>query len=160
MLSYQTLRKGRFSLTGLLSAFGAFALLAAWLAPNHYPPWTSFHGELAGFVALGLFCLAALVDGNPITFDKTIAVFVAIGLLIGIQWASGQIAYGGDAIVSCMYIAGLAMAWWLGINSTRTASQMRVAVLLFAAICVTSASIATFIALLQWLRLESSVWDV
>lgn len=155
MLSYQTPRKGRFSLAGLLSAFGALALLAAWLVPNHYPPWTSFHGELAAFVALVLFCLATLADGNAITFDKPLAVFAAIGLLIGVQWATGQIAYSGDAIVSCLYISGLAMAWWLGTNSTRTATQLKVAVLLFAAICVAGASLATFVALLQWLRLES-----
>ena len=155
MVFFKAPRKGRFSFVKLISALGALTSLAAWLAPNHYPPWTSFHGELAAFFALGLFSLAALVDRNPIVLDKVLSVLAAIGLLIGFQWASGQIAYGGDAIISCVYIAGFATAWWLGLNSRCSASQPRIAALLFAAICVTGASVATFIALLQCLRLES-----
>ena len=35
----------------LLLAGGLFGLFLAWNMPNHYPPWTAFHGELAAALA-------------------------------------------------------------------------------------------------------------
>ena len=48
----KTPRTGRFLLALAFATLASLALAAAYLAPNHYPPWTSFHSEAAGFAAL------------------------------------------------------------------------------------------------------------
>ncbi len=154
----ETPRKGRFLFVLPFAFIGALALLGAWLAPNHYPPWTSFHGEAAAFVALVAFVVARLVAKDRWETSREAFVIALLVPLIWIQWSVGLITFFGDAVVSSLFLSGLALAWWLGANSTspgRTSS----AVPLLAALVVTGASLSVLIAVLQWLRIESA-WGI
>ncbi len=149
----ETPRKGRFLWVLFLAGLGSFALLASWLAPNHYPPWTSFHGETAAFAALCCFCAARGFTPEPAIPGRVPLLALLLIAIVWAQWAAGQIAYFGDALVSTLHIVGFALAWWLGENSTRLGSQVD-PFLLLAALIVAGAVVSVYIALLQWLRLE------
>jgi hypothetical protein len=150
----RTPRKGRFLWVLLLAGLGSLALVASWLAPNHYPPWTSFHGESAAFAALCFFCAARAFSPEPAMLGRVPLLALLLIALVWAQWAAGQIAYFGDAVGSSLYIMGFALAWWLGENSARPGEQVD-PFLLLAALVVAGAALSVFIALLQWLRLES-----
>ncbi len=138
-----------------LAVLGGTALLFAWLAPNHYPPWTSFHGEAAAFAALCFFCLSRLASSKPIDLRRGPLVILVFVPLVTSQWWFGQIAYGGDALVSNLYLTGFALAWWLGANSTdaKGCDAMR----WFAVLITAGAVLSVFIAILQWVRQEGLI---
>lgn len=161
MISSKTPRSGRFFrlLPLALSALGGIFALGGWLAPNHYPPWTSFHGEASAFASLGLFCLAVVVkDRHTVNFP--LASWFILGLvgLIWLQWRFGLIASFGDAFLSSLYLCGFALSLWLG-RQTRTSAFRDSAPRLVSALFITAAVISVYIALLQWLRLES-LWGI
>lgn len=157
MVENKTPHQGRFSWAGLLVVFGVLAFVGAWLAPNHYPPWLSFHGESLMFFALMAFCGVLLLKRRPICID---GMPLLVGLLMGLiwlQWAAGQIAYSGDAAVSCLYLTGFCLAWCLGFNAARDSESERITQSLkwLSTMLVVAAAASCFIALLQWLRMES-----
>lgn len=151
--SIKTPRKGRFSLVTLLGFFGAVTFTASFLVPNHYPPWTSFHGEVLAFVGLITLCCVVLSAERPVFFDRALLTTVVLMGAVFIQWGSGQIAYGGDALVSCLYLAGFALAWWLGTNLAPNERQINVA----ASVLLVGAAVSVFIAILQLLRMEAAL---
>jgi O-antigen ligase len=151
--TFKTPRKGRFLLAKILIAIGAFALLIAWLAPNHYPPWTSFHSEVAAFAGLIALCFAVLSAKKSISFDRALLVFLFLLGIICLQWGLGQIAFGGDAIVSGLYLSGFALAWWMGTNLASTGHRINDAAMIF----IVGATVSVFIAMLQWLRMETAL---
>jgi len=152
----KTPRTGRFLLALALSVLASFALAGAYLAPNHYPPWTSFHGEAAAFAALIFFSAARLAWPSALVAARATWLALAAVGVIAIQWRVGQIAYAGDAFVCAMYVCGWALAWWLGANSHDLAARSEPFVW-FAWIVVLSAAAAVVVAHLQWLRMESIV---
>lgn len=131
------------------------AFLLGWLAPNHYPPWVSFHAEAASFAALLAFCAACLADKKSLFLDRAPLVFGALITLVWLQWGGGQIAYHGDAAVSSLYLAGLAFAWWLGTNSAGSMDEANKTLVWVAALLVIAAVVSLFIALLQWQGMEA-----
>ena len=161
MTAEKTPLLGRFfhALGWALLVLGLVLSPMAWLAPNHYPPWTSFHGEAFAFAALGALCLAALMSGRAVP-PLPVASGFALALigLVWAQWASGQIASQGDALLSSLYLGGLALALWLG-RFAAAAPWRNNAESVLAAVVVAAALISTYIALMQWLRLES-LWGI
>ena len=158
MQSYSAPLRGRFSFQPLLTVLGGILFLAGWLAPNHYPPWTSFHNEAALFAALIAFCFGAVFDSKAVRLPTTTLVF--FGLLILIVWlqvATGQIMYGGDALVSSLYLIGIALAWWLGARSALVSPKPDDDIVIFAVLMVVAATASAFLAVLQWLQLEASL---
>jgi hypothetical protein len=145
--------KGRFLLALAFGALASLALAGAWLAPNHYPPWTSFHGEAAGFAALILFSAARLAWPSPLVAVRAPWLAFATIALIAIQFAAGQIPYRGDALLTSMYVGGWALAWWLGANS-RGLGTRHEPIAVLAWIVVIAAALAVVVAHLQWLRME------
>ncbi|HUR87966.1 MAG TPA: Wzy polymerase domain-containing protein [Ramlibacter sp.] len=152
----KTPRTGRFLLALALCALASLALGGAYLAPNHYPPWTSFHSEAAGFAALAFFSAARIAWPSPLVAARGVALAAAVVALIAIQWWAGQIAYGGDAFLSSLYVCGWALAWWLGANSRELGTRSE-PWLWLAWIVIVSAALAVVIAHLQWLRMESTL---
>ena len=154
----RTPREGRFLLIALLASIGSIAFVAAWLAPNHYLPWTSFHGELAAFAALCLFCMARALMPQPAAVDRVLLCTALLVALIWVQWIFGQIAYRGDALVSSIYVVGFALAWWLGSSSANVGARIS-PFLWFACLLLAGAVISVYITMLQWLRMETA-WGV
>ncbi|MBE7367408.1 PglL family O-oligosaccharyltransferase [Ramlibacter pallidus] len=141
----------------LLAVLGSLALLASWLAPNHYPPWTSFHSEAPAFTALACLVLARLLHPHPVRAGAAFVLFVPLALLIGAQWLGGWIYYRGDAAMSALFVLGAALAFWLGQNSDTLRKPD--AFTWLAALVTTGACVAVLIGVLQWHGLEPS-WGI
>jgi O-antigen ligase len=150
-------RKGRFlfALALPLGMLGLVALAAAWAAPNHYLPWAGFHGEAAAFAALCCLAAARALDPQPLRMGAFAWLALPLVGLIAAQWFAGKIAYGGDALLSAVYVTGASIAFWLGQNSAerRQWDPLR----LLAIAVVAAAVLNVFIGVLQWHRLEQTL---
>ncbi len=132
--------------------------MAGWLAPNHYPPWTSFHNEAALFAALIAFCFGAVTDSKSVWLPRaTLLSFATLVLIVWLQVATGQIMYGGDALVSSLYLIGVGLAWWLGARAALDSWAPKRDVIFYAALMVFAATTSASLAVLQWLQMETSL---
>lgn len=159
MLNSTAPRKGRFSLGFPFYVMGSLFYMTSWLAPNHYPPWVGFHNEAAMFAALTLFLAGSMTDSKTMKLPaSTLAFFIALIVLIWLQWGWGVITYSGDALVSSLFIAGAGFAWYLGAR-TSFVSKEPLRVMIFAAtLTVIAACASSFIAILQWLNQDEGMW--
>ncbi len=84
------------------------ALLAlAYLVPNHYPPWLSFHGELVAAIAFMPLVVWASRGSIPIpavSLGGYALAVVAVGQVI-----FGQTYFAGDGWVTALYLSGFAL---------------------------------------------------
>jgi O-antigen ligase len=144
-----------FAFVPMLSLLGWAGLVAAWLAPNHYPPWTSFHGEAVAFGALCCLLAARMCRAVPVRGDSTLSAMLLLVLLISVQLAIGQIAYSGDALVSALFVVGAGGAFWLGQQAEREDNDEALNWLSIAFAVGAGASV--FIGLLQWLHMEQTL---
>ena len=135
----------------------ALALIpAAWLLPNHYPPWVSAWQD---GVAIALLALAALQCWRPASVPRLwlAATLVAIGS-IAQQTAFGRITYAGDALMAALYIGMFCLALAIG-NAVVTKDGAANSVArriaddapsLFALGLLAGATLSVGIALVQW----------
>jgi O-antigen ligase len=139
----------------VLSLLGWAGLVAAWLAPNHYPPWTSFHGEAVAFAALCCLLAARVCRAVPVRGGSAAWAVPLLVLLISAQLAAGQIAYFGDALVSALFVVGAGGAFWLGQEAERDVTDEALHWLSIAFAVGAGANV--FIGLLQWLHMEQTL---
>lgn len=135
--------------------------MAAWLAPNHYLPWTAFYNDLPGAIALLILALATCTHKDMrgsviITTPALVLFFVAFLPLL--QLIFGKIVFSGDAWIASLYLAGLALAYVIGYQLTR---DFRTKVFeSLAWLLLLSSLISLFIALHQWLLLDGlGIWQ-
>lgn len=113
--------------TGLLSLTALALLLTSWLQPLHVLPWVSWHSEVLVFLAILLLALGStLVRGEyrteiqrSIALPASVLLWPSLVVLAGVQWLTGQISYGGDALVLSLYFALAAFSWCLGYAAAR-----------------------------------------
>jgi O-antigen ligase len=156
-----TLHVGKAPLAGrflfaeaVLASLALASLFLGWLAPNHYLPWTSFHGEAAAFAALCLLAASTTLRSAWLRPDGvTVGALFVVGVIL-LQWALGQIAYTGDAALSALFVAGFAIAHALGRAQPAAEAPRRMTLL--AGTVVAAACISVFIGLLQWQHLEQT----
>lgn len=129
------------------------ALLAlAYLMPNHYSPWLSFHGELVAALAFAPLMVWAVMRRGPwpaLAVGAFALALVAVG-----QVVLGKIFFAGDGWMAMLYMLALALAVMAGARwadeTSQTAQPMqRLDALWGALIAAAYASVA--ISLLQWL---------
>jgi O-antigen ligase len=90
--------------------------------PLHFLPWVSWHSEALVFLSVCLLALATLIAwvwrepgrSPQLKLPVSILLWPALCALVALQWLSGQIGFGGDALVLSLYVALCAMAWGLG----------------------------------------------
>jgi O-antigen ligase len=133
--------------------FAALLALFSWLAPNHYPPWASFHGEFAMAAACGLALLAALRRSAPaVTLSPLTAAALLLATLPLLQLAFGLIIYAGDAWLGTAYLLGFGLSVWLGQQLVASFGAGRV-LQAFSGLLVTAALASMGLGLYQWLQL-------
>ncbi len=151
----QTPREGRFSWLTLILALGLLAYQGAWLTPNHYPPWLSFHSESLTFVALMVVSLVWVSRARKWVLDRAALLPMALIGVIWLQWGAGQIAYSGEAVMSSLYLGGFTLAWLLGSNLADKSAAGDKILSWLAGLLVVAAATSVYIAALQWLDLEA-----
>lgn len=86
---------------------GVFSCLA-FLLPNHYSPWLSFHQELGVALALLPLLLRASLQGYSVS-ALALGV-VGLSLIPLLQLVSGQLYFAGDGWMYALYLLGLGLA--------------------------------------------------
>lgn len=130
-------------------------LAVCWVTPDHYPPWTAFHTEAAGFCASVLALLASFQwSARTVKVPAAVLLVLLLGASAWIQYWAGILFYAGDAVVVSIYLASFAAAWLWGYQWVATCQKQDLieyasGFLLFVGL-VTAFQIAV-----QWLQLES-----
>ena len=104
----------------LVSVIPVISLVLSWLVSSHFPPWMSWHNEVAAFVAVLLFAWMYLAQPNLIRKSVTISIpplalpFTALALLAVVQGATGMMTFWGDVWVFTLYAALCVICAMLG----------------------------------------------
>lgn len=94
---------------------GLIFLGVSWLVTEHFGPWLAFHSELLAFGALFFWVWARLTSSDKRLALPAISLVVLLTALIPpIQWFTGVSFFAGDALMSSLYLVGLAMAISMG----------------------------------------------
>lgn len=137
---------------------GYFFLVAAWLLPNHYPPWVNFHSEFLAFVGLALLCFAHIKRLNATLAIPQISL--AVLLLAAIpcpQYMADHVFFAGDAFISTFYVISFAVAIALGyLQCRQNNGNTGVGWLGPSHVLLVAALTSAFLAVLQWLSLTES----
>lgn len=152
---------------------GLAAIGLGWNLPNHYPLWTTFHAELVSALGLCLLFVGVLwralatpqalaaVTSTPgarrVPLPMVARVWLAVALIPLLQYATGGLAFRGDAALGFLYAAGVALGLYTGHLWAQQAGIQTVV----KALCTTvvfGALAAGGLALVQWLRLPAPSW--
>ncbi len=136
--------------------FPGLAVLTAigWLLPNHYPPWNTFHTDAWMAVCL-LIAAAGFLRSNPSTIQVSRPALVLLGLcaIPWVQYGLGVLPLFSSALLASLYLAGLALAFILGENWSRSSTVRPLTFVLLAAGLAAVASVG--LQLYQWLGLTA-----
>lgn len=138
----------------------ALTLSVAWLLPNHYPPWSTFHMDAWTAIVLSLASAAVIVRSkghfvwHGITLLTAGLVFVPV-----FQYSFGLILLSGTAWISNIYLIGFLLALLTGAR-WESASPGQLADGLFLSIGM-AALISVGLQLHQWLALDLlDIWSM
>lgn len=124
----------------------------AWLLPNHARPWAAFHTDAwitAGLCAALLWVAWTARDGWRLS--PTAGILLLLSLAPWIQLAVGLVTMTGIAMMSSLFLLGLALSFSLGENWSRQDSAAPVVFVLAAA--GFAGYISVGLQLYQWLGL-------
>ena len=116
-------REGRFSFVSAICFTGAFLLVLSWLTSEHFLPWVSWHAEVLAFAATFIVALGLAVTGLRSASMFRIRVpllavpFAFLGTMALVQVLAGTLAFRGDAIAFCFYMALGVVCIVLGFNT-------------------------------------------
>lgn len=103
-------------------AWLSLLLCLAFLLPNHYSPWLSFHQEALAAIALVPIGVWAACNLRRIPWLAW--VLSALAMTPFLQWAIGLIPYLGDASVHALYLAGAVWAMLAGYAASQRATSV------------------------------------
>ena len=142
--------------TQLQTALPAMLLALSWLIPKHEAPWLAFHSDLCAAAALVMALLVWLrhSEDRMLRMPSLALAALLLATVPALQFAFGLIHFGGDALMASLYLVGFAWAVLIGAHGGRDAALRlsRLAPWLLGA-----ALISTFIASLQWLRIDTGM---
>lgn len=125
-------------------------LALAWLLPNHYFPWTSFHADAWAAAMLTIVAIAVIWRSpTRISWHYFPIAIAFLSLLPLIQFSAGILPFSGQAWLGTAYLLGLLITLLIGAHWEKSAPG-NAADALFLAIGI--AAIVSFgIQLHQWL---------
>lgn len=137
----------------LWTALWTVLLACAWLLPNHYRPWGSFHAEawcaaMMVCMLIGLAWSARQAVGVP-----TVALLLmGMAVVVWLQFAAGVLAFSGQAWLVSGYFALAGLTWMAASQwEQRTANQGLDALMVAIA---TAAVVSVGLQLDQWLQTD------
>src|SRR5450830_633587 len=93
----------------------ALMLAVAWLLPNHYPPWSTFHMDAWTAIVLSLAAAAVIVrTSGPVTWHSTSVLAAMLVFIPGVQYGLGLILLPGTAWISSAYLIGFLLTLLIG----------------------------------------------
>jgi hypothetical protein len=142
----------------LTACMGLMLLGAAYLMPGHYSPWPAFQAQWAAAIATLLFAFGAAVGrAKRSTEGLRIPPLALTALLLAfvppLQLAFGLLPFAADALLSSLYLMGLAFAI-VAAAAVVPEGQTETLHWLFAAL-LAAALVSVALALVQWLQIGS-----
>jgi O-antigen ligase len=137
-------------------------LFAGWLNPTHHLPWASFYSELPPAAAAAILAASAARNfwRTAVRIPYSAIALLALASIPALQWAFGQLIYGGDAVLAMTYLAGVAVCLSVGATSTHERDSKPLTEGLAWAMLL-GALASTAIALQQWFgQADWSEWVV
>jgi O-antigen ligase len=137
-----------------LYPLGLFVLSMCWLVSEHFPPWYAFHTEVPAFAAVFIGLVASISQRlSSFRIPSGVAGVAALLAVVGVQWASGLMVYGGDAWVAVAYVAVFGLAWLWAYNWVYAGSKQIVLVAIcYCLICI--ALVTSLQVFAQWLQVD------
>ncbi len=135
--------------------FGLALLLAAWLLPGHYPPWSSFQQQILavfGVVGIGL---AAVSNPQPWCWPRMAVAMLALAVVPVAQHAAGHVTFLSDALLPAAYVVGFALC--ITASANLATQQPRLWPIALIAVLLLAAAISSILGLIQWLGVDSPV---
>lgn len=136
----------------IIAGFGGFAMVLAWLVPNHYPPWLSAYNELAMAAAIALLALSLGREWAVSRVSVVAPVVLVVSLIPLLQYAFGQLVFRDDAWVSWVYVAGFGVA--VGVGEMAAQRDARGAGALIAFSVLIASLVSSGLAIFQGLELS------
>lgn len=139
---------------------GAVALSLAWVLPNHYAPWSSFHMDSWSAIVLMVIALAVIVRSpGDIAWHPTAWLVAILVCVPWLQYAGGLIFLSGVSWIVSIYLLGLLLALLIGAHWERT-SPGQLGDYLFLATGI-AALVSVGLQLYQWLMLDGlDIWSM
>ena len=138
----------------------AILLSLAWLVPNHYQPWPSFHADAFAAMAMLVVCAVVLMRSRaPLEWNRVTLVLALMACIPLLQLGFGLIRFAGQAWMSTAYALAMLLAVLTGQLWERSrAGQCCEAIFLAVGIgCIVSVGLQ----LMTWLGLGGgSVHDI
>lgn len=90
-------------------------LAAAWLLPNHSPPWTAFHSEFLAAVVFWILAVVVFIK-NKYQLSNSAGVWLLWLLVIqvSLNWYTGFVSSAGVTWLNILYVIGFISAIRLG----------------------------------------------
>ena len=138
----------------------AVALAVAWVLPNHYPPWSTFHMDAWLAIVLLLAAAALLVRATgPVVWHGITLLAAVLVCIPALQYLFGMVPLSGTAWISTAYLIGFLLALLIGAH-WESASPGQLADGLFLAIAI-AALLSVGLQLHQWLSLDLlDIWSM
>lgn len=137
------------------SGLGLVLLGLAWLVPNHYRPWPSFHSEMMAFIAVTLLFVGRMGHTGVAVALPRLALWLLLALAIPwLQLALGVSPFAGDAITVSFYLVGLLAAIAVGYGHGTAKSPIQASLLGVMHVLWIGALLSACIGVLQYLGLE------
>lgn len=138
----------------------ALALALAWLLPNHYLPWSTFHMDAWMAVMLALAAAAVIMRSTGPVVWHGITILTAVLVFVpGMQYALGVVMFAGTAWIGSTYLIGFLLALLIGAR-WESASPGQLADGLFLSIGM-AALVSVGFQLHQWLALDLlGIWTM
>ena len=138
----------------------AIAVSIAWLLPNHYPPWLTFHTDAWMAIVMSLAAGAVFLrTSGPVVWHGIAALAAVLVFVPGLQYALGLIASPGTVWISSAYCLGFLVALLTGAR-WETTSRGQLVDGLCMAIGI-AAIVSTGLQLHQWLSLDLlDIWSM
>lgn len=136
-------------------------LIAAWLLPNHYFPWTSAYSDQLSFLSILLLSSGLLTQRQSINLPTVSVAIAGLATVPWLQYSFGIIIFSGDALTSSAFILAFATSIALGYNYSLTCRKQQKSNLLLLYLAVTlllGACISAVLALQQWLLQAGGIW--
>lgn len=142
----------------LVFASGIVVLGAAFLLPGHYLPWASFQPQWASAMAVLLIAGSMVhqsegAKASRLPLPRLAILALTLALVPPLQFALGALPFLSDALLSSLYLLGVALAIVAGATAA-TSDRRHLVPWLFAAL-LAAAMVSVALALLQWLQLGS-----
>lgn len=131
--------------------FAFCLLLCSFLLSFHALPWAAAHSEALAFLSVAVWGWSVVHrNAGPIRLNSPLKALLALELLIVLQYASGYIFFGGDAVMLLIYTLLCLTILFVAQAEAHGASWPRAMALTLLAASITSVIIALMQALWVW----------